>query len=132
MTRGHAMRSSSAALARRHAAQRGRTGRGDVGLAARVETRTEGVRRVPEGRAARLRLRADQVGAREPQPRALQRRLAAPPPSVDGDVQGARRERRRGAGLAPEARRRRVRGVPSCARPLGRGRRADGHHANSS
>ena len=79
MTRGHAMRSSSAALARRHAAQRGRAGRGDVGLAAWVETRAEGVRRVPEGRAARLRLRADQVGTREPQPRALQRRLAAWP-----------------------------------------------------
>ena len=66
MTREHAMRSGLAALARRHAAQRGRAGRGDVGLAARVEARAEGVRRVPEGRVARLRLRADQVGTREP------------------------------------------------------------------
>ena len=47
MTREHAMRSGLAALARRHAAQRGRAGRGDVGLAAWVETRAEGVRRVP-------------------------------------------------------------------------------------
>ena len=44
------MRSGLVALARRqagrHAAQRGRAGRGDVGLAARVETRLEDVGRV--------------------------------------------------------------------------------------
>ena len=72
--------------------------RREVGLGAEVERRVR--RRGPAGRRSVADTR-DEVGAREPQPRPLQRRLAAPPPAERRGVGGACRQQRRGARLAP-------------------------------